>query len=459
VTYTNRPYQDEAVQAVLNSLHQPSWSLVEMPTGAGKSQVIKCVAQKCTHLQTLVVTPRCKLLKQLQATLPAGVGIMSAKYGNDDGSEHDLVLGTQQTLTSRTVKEPELILIDECHLLAGNSVFWQWLQLFPKAKIVGFTATPYRACEHISVLGWNTVFQISILDLVRQSYLVPPCSMATGTPAANFETNNLQKTNLLLPALLSKVKEQATTRMVVFCQDIAHAQHVALQLAQLEEASVHVVHSRMNDSDIQKQYDAFTQAKGRSWLINVTLVSIGVDIPCIDCVVILRDVSSFSLFAQMVGRGLRLFKGKTECLVFDFGGATNRFGFIDEPNFLLASAASQKGLGERDFQFKTCPCGALNLRTCRVCARCGHEFALESKLNYMSSGSPLLSKPIMVEILDDASVSKANEFSWQVSYKFRDGAIQCTEYYAYKPQAPKIGNRFLLEMVDSNKAMIRGAVH
>ena len=54
------------------------------------------------------------------------------------------------------------------------------------------------------------------------------------------------------------------------------------------------------------------------------------------------------LFAQIVGRGLRLFDGwkdgellwtpKTNCLILDFGGNIRRHGSIDDPEYGRASS-------------------------------------------------------------------------------------------------------------------------
>jgi superfamily II DNA or RNA helicase len=379
---------------------------------------------------------------------------MSADYGNDDGSEHDLVLGTQQTLISRTLKAPDLIVFDECHLLAPNSASWKWVEQFPDAKVIGLTATPYRGKEHISSFGWNTIYAISIPELVRLGYLVPPRSMATGTLAASFETNNLVKTDMLLPPLLLKVKAESKRRTIVFCQDIPHAQHVAKQLKRLGETSVFLVHSRMSDTAIDAQYAAFEHATERSWLINVTLVSIGVDIPCIDCVVILRDVSSYSLFVQMVGRGLRVCDPKKECLVFDFGRATNRFGFIDQPDFKDSTSNTEGGNGMT--KFKTCfKCGTQVALNAKTCPHCRNDFDFESKLREMSSDAPLLSAAISIETVHDVSVAKTSEFAWEMTCWFRGGEVSTKDYFRQAPRVPAVGSQFLIEMLETNSAVIR----
>lgn len=455
MTHTLRTYQLDAHKQAMSSIATPGWSFIEMPTGGGKSVVIKATVQATEHLQTIVITPRKKLLQQLKAILPKTMGTMSAEFGNDDGSEHGQIVGTSLTIISREMKEPELILIDECHLVGLNSALWKWLQRFPLAKVIGFTATPFRGNEHISSLGWNSIYEISIPDLVRQQYLVPPRSMATGTLAASFESNNLVKTDMLLEPLVVKVKEQCKRRTIVFCQDIAHAQHVTRQLEKLGEKSTFLVHSRMSDTAIDTQYAAFEAATERSWLINVTLVSIGVDIPCIDCVVILRDVSSYSLFVQMVGRGLRLSKNKHECLVFDFGSATSRFGFIDQPDFKLSASNVVRRNAKGESRFKACDCGTRVLANAKTCPHCNRAFDFESKLRAMSSDASLLSTSIFVDKLHDVSVVKNSEFAWEMTCRFRGGSVSAKEYFRHPPQVPTAGSYFLLEMIESNSVVIR----
>ena len=181
----------------------------------------------------------------------------------------------------------------------------------------------------------------------------------------------------------------------------------------------------------------------------------GVDIPCIDCVVILRDVSSYSLFVQMVGRGLRPSDSKNECLVFDFGGATNRFGFIDQPDFKLSDSNIIRSHGKGKARVKTCPCGTLVVLNARTCPCCNHVFDFESKLNAMSSAAPLLSTPICVETLHDVSVAKTAEFAWEMTCRFRGGAISTRDYFRHAPRVPAVGAQFLLEMIETNCAVIR----
>jgi DNA repair protein RadD len=50
------------------------------------------------------------------------------------------------------------------------------------------------------------------------------------------------------------------------------------------------------------------------------VLTTGFDAPHVDLIAILRPTESVSLYQQIVGRGLRLAPGKTDCLILDYAG-------------------------------------------------------------------------------------------------------------------------------------------
>jgi len=52
--------------------------------------------------------------------------------------------------------------------------------------------------------------------------------------------------------------------------------------------------------------------------VNVSVLTVGFDAPHVDCIAILRKTESVGLLQQIIGRGLRLDNGKTDCLVLDY---------------------------------------------------------------------------------------------------------------------------------------------
>ena len=62
------------------------------------------------------------------------------------------------------------------------------------------------------------------------------------------------------------------------------------------------------------------KARKIKYLVNVSVLTTGFDAPHVDVIAILRPTESVALYQQIVGRGLRLFEGKSDCLVLDYTG-------------------------------------------------------------------------------------------------------------------------------------------
>jgi hypothetical protein len=101
-------------------------------------------------------------------------------------------------------------------------------------------------------------------------------------------------------------------------------------------------------------------------VVNCFLMSYGVDIPTVECVVLARPTRSVVLYLQCVGRGLRPAPGKDACTVIDHGRVvenlglpTDDFGWsLEEGSNVNERAASkERASGEE---------------TPRTCADCGH---------------------------------------------------------------------------------------
>jgi len=106
------------------------------------------------------------------------------------------------------------------------------------------------------------------------------------------------------------------------------------------------------------------------YLANVQVCAVGVDVPRIDTVAILRPTMSPGLLVQMVGRGFRLSPGKENCLVLDFGGDIERHGPIDQ-----IKRVEKKAAGGGPAPAKECPeCHSVIAAGFTTCPDCGYEF-------------------------------------------------------------------------------------
>lgn len=408
-----RHYQKTAVEVAVNCVLESSGLnqrfMVEVPTGGGKGHIIRELIERLCDKQILVLTPRVRLLMQLRPNMSLH-GVLSGTIGDARGDRHRVIVSTFQTAIRRRLKRPpDVIIIDENHLVANESEYEALLKRYPKAKVIGLTATPYRNNRHIADCGldWTAVYSISMTQLIEEKYLVAPVSMATGTESRIKRSNRDELPDLtarIVSKLVSKVKAQHRSKCLVFCLDINHAKITAEHLRSAGEVAVHIVHSKQHKKTQHDEFRRFESSPDRAWLINVGLVTIGIDIPCIDSIAILRDIGSFALLVQIIGRGLRPYKNKRDCLILDFGSGTQRFGFIDDPDLagidgVLSPTASLVSL-------RDCPkCGSLSYSSSLKCRICDHDFERAVALRQDSEATDLLSNSFSKAVFEATYVS------------------------------------------------------
>lgn len=421
-----RQYQRDAITCAVAAMVPGSRSMLVLPTGAGKSIVIAAIAAMFPDQQILIITPRVRLVEQLRPMLGEH-GVLSASLGHDLGDQDNLLIGTYQTIVnSAGMVPPFLIVIDECHLVPPGSRYGDLIAKFPNAAVIGLTATPYRGTEKITEcdIGWKQIYSISILDLIEQKRLVPPRSMATLAPSvrgAESSQTLLSLSKRIVRNLVTAVRKEDRKKCLVFCVNIDHAIKLARLLEQAGEVCVSLVHSGQDGLTQDEMFSRFKDSSQRAWLVNVSLVSIGIDIPSIDCIAIVRDVSSFALLVQIIGRGLRWFEGKQDCLVYDFGQGTERFGFIDEPTFTsTGSGSSRGGTGT-----KACPkCGTLTRRSALVCQHCCHSFNPMMMLSETSRSTQLLTQEYVIAEYQRSAASRDARGIWLIQHELTSGG-QC----------------------------------
>jgi superfamily II DNA or RNA helicase len=114
-------------------------------------------------------------------------------------------------------------------------------------------------------------------------------------------------------------------------------------------------------------------------LVNVAVLIEGVDLPALECEVILRPTLSPTLHYQMVGRGLRPASRKSYCLYLDHADNFRRHGFPEDAHDWTAMQNALKGQSPtrkiKDSKARTCPgCRALIPVGERACPHCGYAY-------------------------------------------------------------------------------------
>jgi DNA repair protein RadD len=87
--------------------------------------------------------------------------------------------------------------------------------------------------------------------------------------------------------------------------------------------------------------------------VNVSVLTVGFDCPHVDVIAILRATESVALLQQIIGRGLRIAPGKSDCLILDY--AENIERHCPDGDVFNPQIGMSKGGGEKVFIKATCP--------------------------------------------------------------------------------------------------------
>lgn len=374
-----RPYQLNAVKAVHKEWNSGNKNtLVVMPTGTGKtivfSQIVK--DQVAKGEKVLILAHREELLKQAADKLKASSGMESAleKAANTSiGSGLDVVVGSVQTLRQKSRLEKfskdyfGTIIIDEAHHSAADS-YKNILEYFNQAKVLGVTATPDRAdMKSLSDVFDSLAFEYKLPEAINDGYL---CKIRTKTIplkvdiskvhtlAGDFNPNELgQALDLYLEAIAdSIVKECKGRKTVIFTPLVRISQRLNELLKDRGVNTVEVNGSSKDREEILKdfesgKYDAMT---------NAMLLTEGWDCPSVDCIICLRPTKSRSLYAQIVGRGTRLCKGKDNLLILDYLWLSGKHSLCHPSDIFCEDAEVAARTTKKLADYAATDCGGLD---------------------------------------------------------------------------------------------------
>ena len=353
-----RPYQQEAVKRVVVHFRASSDpALVVLPTGSGKSLVIAELA-RLARGRVLVLAHVRELVEQNHAKYQAyglEADIFSAGLKRKEASRQ-VVFGSVQSVVRNLASFNDanftLLVIDESHRVSLNEdasyrqVIDHLRQHNPQLKILGLTATPYRLGQgfiyyrhhHGMVRGSeesffrDCVFEQPLRLMVKQGYLAAPKRLDMAIegydfsalrPSASglFEEDALNRVvagSRATPGIIGQIIERAVERqgVMIFAATVAHAEEI---MGYLPGAEAALITGATPSQERTALIDAF-KARELKYLVNVAVLTTGFDAPHVDLIAILRPTESVSLYQQMVGRGLRLSPGKSDCLILDYAG-------------------------------------------------------------------------------------------------------------------------------------------
>ena len=358
-------YQKDMVMRIEKAFRLYRSVMAQMPTGTGKTVVLASVVESFLGEHPLksvwIVAHRRELVSQIQETIERVFSNRLAE--KEDGSSDNLIEkpldSSLFTLRSSLIKamsiqwlarhydeigeEPGMIVIDEAHHALAKTYKEMW-DRFPKAKFFGLTATPCRL---------NGKGFIDLFDVLVQSWSVPEFISKGRLATYDFVSiksngvtqrliDSLQKRgadgdyqNKEMDMLLNKrpsierlyrsFEEYGKDRKgIVYAINISHAKKI-VELYQEHGIKAVAIDSKTPAAERQADIEAFKKGDIQV-LVNVDIFSEGFDCPDVEFVQLARPTLSLAKYLQMVGRGLRVAKGKKCCVIIDNVGLYRVFG-------------------------------------------------------------------------------------------------------------------------------------
>jgi superfamily II DNA or RNA helicase len=366
-----RPYQEEAVSAVMASLGENRSSLIVMATGTGKTQVFVRVALGWPHGRVLIVAHRAELIEQAVKRLEGACGVgVEQSWVRSTRHDHVVVASNMSIFRDSRLERLRaeggfgLVVIDEAHHATAMS-YRKIVEAFPGAKVLGVTATPDRADEQaLGQIFEDVAYEYSISSAIADGWLVPICGESIRVSAVDLDAVSLSQGDLSAAQLdvqLVKagaaiadhlVKREPERKGIVYMPGVASSVFVAERLNILRPNSAVCVDGKMDTDDRRRAMSAFRDGEVQ-WLVNCMVATEGFDVPMASVIAIGRQTLSRALYAQMIGRGTRPAPGVTDglgsaedrkasisrstkpsCTVYDFVGNNTRHSLVSPVDVL-----------------------------------------------------------------------------------------------------------------------------
>jgi DNA repair protein RadD len=198
----------------------------------------------------------------------------------------------------------------------------------------------------------------------------------------------------LVESACQEIVEQTHDRhaCLIFASSVKHAQHIQAVLQEKHGVECGFVSGKTPVKERDELLARFRgevsndllERKPLKYLVNVNVLTTGFDAPNIDCVAMLRPTLSPGLYYQCLGRGFRLYPGKKNCLILDFGSNVLRHGPVDQIRIEQKEPSGKGG----EAPAKECPqCHALIAAGYAVCPDCGYEFPRPERTNHDPNAS------------------------------------------------------------------------
>jgi DNA repair protein RadD len=369
-------YQSDGVRDIRAKMRDFRRVLYVLPTGGGKTFVFSYIteAAEAKGNTVYIISHRQEIADQISDEL-AEMGVPHGMIrAGEPRTDHKVQVCMVMTLARRleSIERPDLAIIDEAHHAAANT----WRKIFEAwhgTYFLGFTATPQRNdgqglrdCFDVMVEGPDVRWLIDHGRLADFDYYAPDRVdlMGVRKRGGDYAAEDLEDV-MSQPAIVGSAVANYRLRLIgrtaiAFCVTVAHARYVAngFNAAGISAA---VIDGNMSSDERRDLVEKFRCGEV-TILASCEVISEGFNVPNAGGAILLRPTQSLVVYAQQVGRALRVKDDLSRAVIIDHVGNYYAHGRPDEPHHWTLDGDDKK---EKDGAGK----GRAPSRECKECAR------------------------------------------------------------------------------------------
>lgn len=353
-----RDYQEGAITAVFQAWEREIEApLAALATGGGKTTIFSELLRRridptkeralvIAHTEEIITQIRDRIANQFGGALDGhfgdryapGIGIVMAE---SDAADARIVVATRQSLHKSRLEKVllygkiDVLAIDEAHHAGPGTTYLDIVATVrkhnPSVQVVGFTATPQRTDGHALGALWSEiVYEWLIPDGIKGGYLVPPTRIKITTnvdlskvKSSHGDYNAAKMVSVLDTANWEALSMRAYMEHIhltgrptlAFMPNVEMSRTFVSLLKREGIAAAHIDGETPKD-ERRKILADYTAGKLQV-ISNFGVLTEGFDAPKTAAILMGRPTRSPTLFTQIIGRGLRPYPGKSDCIIVD----------------------------------------------------------------------------------------------------------------------------------------------
>ncbi len=355
-----RPYQTTDIENIEKAWDTHRSVLYQLPTGGGKSVVLTKLVSDYPDEQIIIFAHKRRLLTQLHERLN-GMGIKTGILFGQRSEDLDspvVVVSIRTAVNDKRLEKLMLrewnrVIIDEARHSRTSSydkVLTALVKKYPMHKLLGVDATPHRKDgkrldKHFQVLVNSGETTASLIDkgfLSKYKTFQSPIDKESLKEQVKENSNDYQSTELsgymrqpkYLEYIVDTYKKFGEEKQAIaFAVDLAHAKDLRncfINHGGYKPSEIVQIDSRKKPKEIDAAFAGY-EKKEIQILINVEMITEGVDLPDTGCIIGARPTKSLTLYLQIVGRGTRIKNDGSDLIVLDCCGWTEEYGTLSSP--------------------------------------------------------------------------------------------------------------------------------